>query len=49
MGSSSCRRFGLPGAFVTAGALTASFAPDGSPSSLSLRGHVLVNVCAALS
>jgi hypothetical protein len=42
-------RFGLPTVSVTAGALTASFAPDGSITSLSLHGHVLVDVCAALS
>jgi hypothetical protein len=43
------QRFGLPTVSVTAGALTGSFAPDGSITSLSLRGHVLVDVCAALS
>jgi hypothetical protein len=42
-------RFGLPGFFVSAGALTATVAPDGTITSLSLHGHVLVNVCAALS
>jgi len=42
-------RFGLPAVSVTAGALTASFAPDGTITSLSLQGHVLVDVCAALS
>jgi hypothetical protein len=42
-------RFGLPNVFVTAGARTVSFAPDGSITSLSLHGHVLVDVCAALS
>jgi hypothetical protein len=42
-------RFGLPTVSVTAGALTVSRAPDGSITSLSLRGHVLVDVCAALS
>ncbi len=43
------KRFGLPTVSVTAGALTGSVAPDGSITSLSLRGHVLVDVCAALS
>jgi len=43
------QRFGLPTLAVTAGALTGSMAPDGSLTSLSLHGHVLVNVCAALS
>jgi hypothetical protein len=41
-------RFGLPNVFVTAGARTVSIAPDGSFTSLSLHGHVLVDVCAAL-
>ena len=43
------QRFGLPTVSVTAGALTGSVAADGSITSLSLRGHVLVDVCAALS
>jgi hypothetical protein len=42
-------RFGLPGLFVSAGALTGTLAPDGTITSLTLDGHVLVNVCAALS
>ena len=43
-------RFGLPGVFIFAGALTATIAPDGiTTSSLTLDGHILVNVCAALS
>ncbi len=42
-------RFGFPTVSVTAGALTGSVAPDGSITSLSLHGHVLVDVCAALS
>jgi hypothetical protein len=42
------KRFGLPGVSVTAGALTQSFAASGR-TSLSLKGHVLVDVCAALS
>jgi len=42
-------RFGLPGFFVSAGALTIAVAPDGTITSLSLNGHVLVDVCAALS
>lgn len=42
-------RFGLPTVSVTAGARTVSVAPDGSITSLSLQGHVLVDVCAALS
>jgi hypothetical protein len=43
------QRFGVPPLGVTAGAQTASFAPDGSVTSFSLHGHVLVDVCAALS
>jgi hypothetical protein len=43
------QRFGLPTVSVTAGALTARFDPDGRLTSLSLQGHVLVDVCAALS
>jgi hypothetical protein len=43
------KRFGLPAVSVTTGALTISFDANGHITSLSLRGHVLVNVCAALS
>jgi len=43
------RRFGMPPLGVTAGVQTVSFAPDGSITSFTLRGHVLVDVCAALS
>jgi hypothetical protein len=43
------QRFGLPAVSVLAGALTLTIAPDGSITSLSLHGHVLVNICAALS
>jgi hypothetical protein len=42
------KRFGLPGVSVTAGARTETFT-NGGIASLSLKGHVLVNVCAALS
>ena len=42
-------RFGLPGFFVSAGGLTESLDPAGNVTSLSLDGHVLVDVCAALS
>jgi hypothetical protein len=42
-------RFGLPGFLVFAGALTGTLAPDGSLTSLSPHGHLLVDVCAALS
>ena len=43
------KQFGLPVVSVTAGALTASFALDGSPVSVSLKGRVLVDICATLS
>ena len=42
------KQFGLPIVSVTAGAVTASLDPDGNPTSVSLRGHVQVDVCAAL-
>jgi hypothetical protein len=43
------KRFGLPTVSVTAGALRFAVAANGVITSLSLHGHVLVNVCAALS
>ena len=44
------RRFALPTVAVTAGAQTVTLAlPSGALTSLTLHGHVLVNVCAALS
>ena len=43
------KRFGLPGASVTTGAITESVAADGTITSLTLKGHLAVNVCAALS
>ena len=42
------KRFGLPTVSLTAGALAESVAANGAITSLSLHGHVLVNVCAAL-
>ena len=42
------QRFGLPAVSVLAGAKTESVAPDGTITSLSLDGTVLVDVCAAL-
>lgn len=42
-------RFGLPNVSVTVGKRSVSRAPDGSITSMSLRGHVAVDVCAALS
>ncbi len=41
--------FGLPTVSVLAGALTITVDPAGNITSLSFHGHVLVNVCAALS
>jgi hypothetical protein len=43
------KRFGLPTVSVTAGKLAFSATANGVISSLSLHGHVLVNVCAALT
>jgi hypothetical protein len=42
-------RFGLPGFFVSSGGLTLSVAADGTITSLTMHGNVLVDVCAALS
>jgi hypothetical protein len=42
-------RFGLPTVSVLAGVLTGTVDADGNLTSLSLQGHVLVDVCAALS
>ena len=43
------QRFGLPTVSVVAGSLTLSTDADGNLTSLSLNGHVRVDVCAALS
>jgi hypothetical protein len=43
------QRFGLPALSVTTGAFRLSVAPDGTITSLSLDGRVLVDVCTALS
>jgi hypothetical protein len=45
----NAQRFGLPTVSVTAGKLAFSVAADGTITSLSLDGHVAVDVCAALS
>ncbi len=42
-------RFGLPTVSVLAGALTLTVDPAGNITSLSFNGHVLVDVCTALS
>jgi hypothetical protein len=42
-------QFGFPTVGVLTGALTETIAADGTLTSLSLKGHVLVDVCAALS
>ena len=41
--------FGLPQLFVSAGPLTLTFDSNGNLTSVSLTGHVKVDVCAALS
>jgi hypothetical protein len=43
------KQFGIPIVSVTAGALTVSVDPNGNFTSVSLQGHVQVDVCAALS
>jgi len=43
------QRFGVPPIGLTAGPLTTSVDADGNLTSFSLQGHVLVDVCAALS
>jgi hypothetical protein len=43
------KQFGLPIVSVTAGALTVSVDPNGIFTSVSLQGHVQVDICAALS
>jgi hypothetical protein len=43
------KQFGLPAVSVTTGKFTESIAPDGTITSITVRGHVLVDVCAALS
>jgi hypothetical protein len=42
-------QFGLPNVSVIAGGLTVSVDPEGTFTSVSLQGHVLVDLCAALS
>lgn len=42
------QQFGLPVLSVTAGRTEQTIAADGTVTSLTLQGHVLVNVCAAL-
>ena len=44
----NAQRFGLPTVSVTAGRATLSLDANGALTSVSLRGHVLVDVCAAL-
>ena len=43
------QRFGVPPVGLTAGPLTTSVDANGNLTSFSLQGHVLVDVCAALS
>lgn len=49
IGPGNAARFGLPSVGVLDGRRTTSVAPDGSITSLSFHGHVVVDVCAALS
>jgi hypothetical protein len=42
-------RFGLPNVFVSSGKLTILIDPNGNITSISLNGHVQVDICAALS
>jgi hypothetical protein len=42
-------RLKLPGIFIFTGKATATLDADGNIATLSLDGHILVNVCAALS
>ena len=42
-------RFGLPTLTVTVGPVTETIAPPGMVTSVSRRGHILVDICAALS
>jgi hypothetical protein len=48
LGPANAARFGLPSVSVVVGASTRSRAADGSITSVSLHGHVAVDVCAAL-
>jgi hypothetical protein len=43
------QRFGVPRVFVTAGAVTLSIDAAGNTTSATMHGHVLVDICAALS
>ena len=43
------QRFGLPGLFVSVGPLTGSADANFNFTSLDVQGHILVNICAALS
>jgi hypothetical protein len=42
-------RFGLPAVFASSGPLTGAVDANGNLTSLSLQGHIHVNICAALS
>jgi hypothetical protein len=42
-------RFGLPAVFASSGPLTGAVDANGNFTSLSLQGHIHVNICAALS
>jgi hypothetical protein len=49
IGPAAAARFGLPSVGVLDGKRTTSVAADGSFTSMSFHGHVVVDVCAALS
>jgi hypothetical protein len=49
IGPANAARFGLPSVGVLDGRRTTSVAADGSITSMSFHGHVVVDVCAALS
>ena len=47
--SADAERFGLPQLGVIGGVLFEEVAPDGTYTSVSMQGHLLVDICAALS
>ena len=49
LSSADAERFGLPPLGVIGGVLFEEVAPDGTYTSVSMQGHLLVDICAALS
>jgi hypothetical protein len=47
--AADAERFGLPPLGVIGGVLFEEVAPDGNYTSVTMQGHILVNICAALS